>query len=83
MAALLCKYTSNASEQKEFLEPQKTDRRDPKQQFTALTFPKTIATQLKAVFAWTALKIPLRWRFHRLSRPSVPEFHSSCFGGSI
>lgn len=57
MAAVVCKYPLKVSEKREFLEPQKTNGRDPETQFTALTFPKTTATQLKAVFAWTALKI--------------------------
>lgn len=46
------------SEEREPSETQKTDGRDSERQFTALTFPKTTATQLTAVFAWTALKIP-------------------------
>lgn len=57
MAALVCKCTLNISEQRKFLEPQKTEGKDA-EALTALTLPKTMATQLKAVFAWTAVKIP-------------------------
>lgn len=81
--AVVCKCTSNLSENRKILQPQKKGGKDPERQFSVLTFPKTTTTQLKAIFAWTALKIPQWWRFHKLSRPSVPEFHSSYFGGSV
>lgn len=58
MAGLVCKYISNVSENRKLLEPQKTDGRDPERQFTALTFPMTMAAQLEVPFAWAALKIP-------------------------
>lgn len=45
--------------------------------------PWSMAAQLKVAFAWAALKIPQWWRFCKLSRPSVPEFYSSYFGGSV
>lgn len=43
---------------RELLEPQETDGRDPERQFAALTSPMTMAAQLKAAFAWAALKVP-------------------------
>lgn len=83
MAGLVCKYTSNVSENRELLQAQKTDGTDPESQFTAPTFPMTIAAQLQVAFPWAALKIPQGRGLHKLSRPALPEFYSSCFGGSI